>query len=161
GLGYTRGGIQESIGHIDHVKHASINELPHLIRIIAPADETHVPGFAVPQHPLQAIEPPPGPELIFNPELRVRGAFQGRRGWGWAIVDLQDVQVVYPEPLQALLRGAHHVPGDVSQVRVPHLYFGGNDRSELQLLQDTSQVLLRDAIPVVRSVVEVVDSQLY
>src|SRR4030095_8571473 len=33
GLGYTRGRIQESIGHIDHVKHARINELPHLIRI--------------------------------------------------------------------------------------------------------------------------------
>src|SRR4029453_17510367 len=39
GLGHTRGGIQESIGRIDHVKHASINELPHLIRIIPPADE--------------------------------------------------------------------------------------------------------------------------
>ena len=71
GLGHTCGRIQESIGHIDHVKHAGINELPHLVCIVAPADEAHVPGFAVPQHPLQTFQRPTGPQIIFDPELGI------------------------------------------------------------------------------------------
>jgi hypothetical protein len=73
---------------------------------------------------------------------------------------LQDIQVVHPEPLQALLRGAHYMTGDVSQVRIPHLHFGGDDWSEFQLFQDTAQILLRYAIAIVGRVVEVVDAQL-
>ena len=142
------------------MKHTGINELPDLVRIIAPADETHVSGFAVPQHPLQAFQRPTGPQVIFDPELGIRAAFEWRGSWGRAIVDLQDVHIVHPEPLQALLCGAHHMPGNVSQVRIPYLHFGSNDRSELQLLEDTPEVLLRDAIPIVGSVVEVVDAQL-
>src|SRR5438105_2886707 len=52
------------------------------------------------------------------------------------------------------------MPGDVFQIRAPYLHFGGDDWPELQLLEDTPQVLLRDAIAIVGSVVEVVDAQL-
>src|SRR6266849_1552321 len=52
------------------------------------------------------------------------------------------------------------MPGDVSQVCLPHLHLGGDHRSQLQLLEDTAQVLLRDAIAVVGGVIEVVDTQL-
>ena len=48
GPGHTRGGIQESIGHIDHVKHVGIQELSDLVSVVAPANETDVPGFAIP-----------------------------------------------------------------------------------------------------------------
>jgi hypothetical protein len=77
------------------VKNVGVDKLADLVSIVAPANETPVPGFPAPQHPLEAFQSPTGPQVICDPELGVRAAFQLWGGRVWAIVDLQDVLVAY------------------------------------------------------------------